>query len=520
MLKLKFCLQSLQITRTHMTSWFDAFFNAFDMILNVAIEKFKHIDETDELIIFSISTCFFCEVNETNEQVTVVKHWFDIFFIDFDAIFSALNERWEFFDEMIVSKIITDSNFCFDVTIKISNFCEIDEANKLMTADFFIVSRIILCVSIERFEFFDEVISKIIWHREMINEIRQICKTNVSMTVNLFSISHIDLTVSIEKDELLTNFFACCSRTCSRNFFLKLKIWSHLMQIIFDNLTFANATWTNSIRKTSIHSFNDAEFNTSCLSYQISKTKFQRQVSNNISRFDFRYKCWHCWKCCKKFANSLNRRFSHVSVESKISICWNVDVDFAISSAFNVFDLIRLAFLIALNLVFFAIFRAFNFCCSCCFYEANDFDEMNEIVWFVANSLEENAFVKAISKSCNDVNFDWFSNQFKTKSQRQSCNKSSKSDFRCWCWNCRNCRKMFVTSQNNSNSKSFCVSFESKKSKNANEINEANEAIKANFAEFSKISHVNFDARIEKDELLSCLKKMQSSKLYRIHAKK
>ena len=66
---------------------------------------------------------------------------------------------------------------------------------------------------------------------------------------------------------------------------------------------------------------------------------------------------------------------------------------------------------------------------------------------------------------------------------------------------------MFVTSQNNSNFELFCVSFESKKSKNANEINETNETIKANFAEFSKISHVDFDAKIERNELLFCLRR-------------
>ena len=67
LLKLKLCLQSLQITRTHMTSWFDAFFNDSDTILSVAIERFKHIDETDELIAFSTSTCFraFCSINST-----------------------------------------------------------------------------------------------------------------------------------------------------------------------------------------------------------------------------------------------------------------------------------------------------------------------------------------------------------------------------------------------------------------------------------------------------------------------
>ena len=65
LLKLKFCLQSLQITRTHVTSWFDALFIDFDVFLNVEIERFKYIDETDWLIVFSTSACFwdFCSIN-------------------------------------------------------------------------------------------------------------------------------------------------------------------------------------------------------------------------------------------------------------------------------------------------------------------------------------------------------------------------------------------------------------------------------------------------------------------------
>ena len=58
LLKLKLCLQSLQITWAHVTSWLNALFNDSDTILNVAIERFKHTDETDELIAFSTSTCF------------------------------------------------------------------------------------------------------------------------------------------------------------------------------------------------------------------------------------------------------------------------------------------------------------------------------------------------------------------------------------------------------------------------------------------------------------------------------
>ena len=223
---------------------------------------------------------------------------------------------------------MTDSNLCFDVAIKISNFCETDETKKSIIVDFFIVI-------------------------------------------------DINLNVSTKRNELLTNFFACCSRTCSRSLFLKLKLESQRMQIIFEQLIFdfANETFAKSTRKISIQSLNDINFMIVCLSNQISKTKLQKQMNNSISKSDFRYKCWHCWRCCKNSTNSLNCRFSHVKVESKISISWSVDVDFATSWVFNAFDLIRLTFLTALILVFFAIFRAFDFCyscCFCCFCEADE----------------------------------------------------------------------------------------------------------------------------------------------------
>ena len=527
LLKLRLCLQSLQITRTHVTSWFDALFNAFDTILSVAIERFKHTDETDELITFSISTCFktscsinstcfraFCSINSTcfwascsinstcfwvscsrwcvrrtnswfnlwrsaslheedlrkwslieetsirqmrqlllkivtveffsfshidlivsierdksmiedfwirfsddssicfddvasetendeaivdffdashtklnvklvrdeqnfedfwtqmswclilsvreNENIWAKKHWFDSFFIDFDTISDALNVKCEFFDELIVSKIITDSNLCFNVAIKISNFCETEETEKAIIADFFIVS-----------------------------------DTNLS--------------VSTERNEFLTDFFACCSRTCSRNLFLKLKLESQRMQIIFEFLTFANETFAKSTRKISIHSLNDVDLMIVCLSNQISKAESQRQVNNSMSRSDFRYRRWHCWRCCKNFANSLNCRSSHVRVESKISISWSVDIDFSASSAFNAFDLTRLTFLTTLIFVFLIAFRfsdeMFNFCSFCETDEVNEADEAIK-----ANSVEFSKISHAFSsRNCKTNSYAcWF----------------------------------------------------------------------------------------------------------------
>ena len=185
------------------------------------------------------------------------------------------------------------------------------------------------------------------------------------------------------------------------------------MQIIVE-IDFANKT--NSIRKISIHSLNDVDVMTFCLLYQISNATSSRQINNKMSKFDFRYNCWQCWKCCKNFAKSLNRRFSHVKIESKTSIFWTIDVDFAICSAFNILNLIRFAFLTILRSARLTTFlkiseKTSNFCC---------FDEIND--------LERNAFVKIISKSCNEMNFDWSSNHALTKSTKMIINQSNSFD--------------------------------------------------------------------------------------------
>ena len=103
---------------------------------------------------------------------------------------------------------------------------------------------------------------------------------------------------------------------------------------------------------------------------------------------------------------------------------------------------------------------------------------MSEVDWFVANSLKENAFVKAISKSCNEMNFDWFLNQFKAKSIKQSCNKSSKFDFRCKSWSCWSRCRMSVNSLNMFHSESSLKAVELKKSKY---VDDADFAISARF---------------------------------------
>ena len=71
-----------------------------------------------------------------------------------------------------------------------------------------------------------------------------------------------------------------------------------------------------------------------CFLYQIN-AKLRRQSNNRINKSDFRYWCWHCRNCCKKFAISLNRLnfwISQTSVASKKSIFAATKIDFVISS--------------------------------------------------------------------------------------------------------------------------------------------------------------------------------------------
>ena len=162
-----------------------------------------------------------------------------------------------------------------------------------------------------------------------------------------------------------------------------------------------------------------------------------KHFDKKFSKSDLRYWCQNCWKCCKKFATSLyssNFDSLHV-VESKISIFWNVNVDLTVCSVLEVF-------LNSFRLTTFEVSDViFNFCCFCEedeINETNDFDEMR-IDCIITDLLEENVFVRTISKSCNEMNFDWSSNHALTKSARTIINKLSSFDsqYRCkHCWRC------------------------------------------------------------------------------------
>ena len=228
LLKLKFRLQRLQI-RTQTICWIDNFFIDFDVNSNVdnwkivrsifsftlmrttwirnAVNHFamnfafsanktivdfvatSHIkliisfEKNEQMFENFWTDVFRCSDSNVwkneNDRNKIVNHWIDLFFIDSDTISDAINEKCNFFDKMIIRKIITNSNFCFDVAIEI---CNSNETNEFMTIDF-------------------------------------------------FSIVHNNLITLFSKRKFLTYFFECWSLLCLRNDFLKLKISSQCRHI-------------------------------------------------------------------------------------------------------------------------------------------------------------------------------------------------------------------------------------------------------------------------------------------------
>ena len=174
-----------------------------------------------------------------------------------------------------------------------------------------------------------------------------------------------------------------------------------------------------------------------------SNARSHKHLNNKFNKFDLRYKCWHCWKYCKKFATLLyksNSNLSNVNDESKISKFWNVNVCFV---DFMTFNSIRFTIFRILRFVrFWAI--DFNFRCFC----------------------EKNVFVKIISKRNKKLKCNRFLNHFQTKSLKIQNMYSSNFVFRYRYkfWQCSKFRKKFVTSLNCLISESKHDKFELKKS--------------------------------------------------------
>ena len=136
----------------------DNFFIDFDVILNVAIKKYKYFDNNDSNIDVNIIK----KIDEkTNEQLnaTLSIHFdvkFRVFnivaiFARFDVISNVATKKCDLFKN-IDSNIDAKQNIDFDIAKKIN---EIDKTNKQMIIDFFLILYVNFDTNNWKFEFFD-----------------------------------------------------------------------------------------------------------------------------------------------------------------------------------------------------------------------------------------------------------------------------------------------------------------------------------------------------------------------------
>ena len=366
-----------------MMIWLNRFFFKFWWNwFELKISKFANSDNV-----------FDCTTSKAENDELIV----DIF-VDFDVISNAKNWKIERFNKMIASNVIADSNIDF-------------------------------------------------W--DFVNDSCDFCEAN-----DFFFVSHIKLTALIERWEFSINFRVSWLRICSYNFLLKLKFclqnlqiarifiisWSDEFSIDFDIIS-SDFNWRFEFFETRrINVFENAfvkilskrfnEINSNWILNHLN-AKLHKHFDNKFNRFDLRYRCWHCSKCCKKFVISLycSKSNSLQTDESNVSISWNFDVDFTII----VFNSIRFAIFRTLRFVRFWVI-VFNFRCFC----------------------EKNVFVKIISKRDKKLKCDRFLNHFQTKSLRIHIMYSSNFVFRYRynSWQCSRFRRKLVTSLN-------CLIFES-----------------------------------------------------------
>ena len=660
----------------------------FDVISNVVIEKCKSLSETNCKNTFVFVTKFldvakriddFCDENEhvidaffaislvkltvlfeKNEQMSkdfwteiswnsdsnvwnddfdeIKKHWIDSFFFDFRTVSGAIYEKCEFLSEMTVSKIIVNSNFCFDVAIETCSSDEtkekifvktISKSCKKMKFDWFSnqmstkSQRITFIHSsnsdsqhkcwhcwkcwMKMMIWLNRLFSKFWWDRFELKIPKDASKSNSKnvknsnncianeakndeLIVDILIDSHVDLVALIKKCELTTNLFACCSRLCWRNIFLKLNVFVQCRHIdnlfvdsdvissakdwkvdYFNKVTVSNATadsnidfWdfaseandtcvTNDFFLIShiklialiekwefltnfraswlrICSYNsllklklclqilqffwticwfdafslDFDITSNVLNWKFefletrrtdafenvfakilskrfneinsnwilnhSNAKSHRHFDNKANRFDLRYKCLHCSKCCRKFVTLLYcSKFDSLQTEkSNVSIFWNLDVFFVVSMISNS------ARFVAFRTLRFARFWIidFNFRCSC----------------------EENAFVKIISKRDIELKCDCFLNHFQTKSLRIQSMYSSNFvlRYRYNSWQCSRFRRKLVTSLNNLISKSRHVKLELNWSISRKELKKSKFEDKKDIEDIAKIEEKNW----------------------------
>ena len=265
LLKLKFCLQRLQI-RAQTICWIENFFIDFDANSNVDIWKIAR-----SISIFTRMWVAWARIS------TMIFAFFanksDAIFVSFDVILNVVIERCELLNATSCKNIFVIVTKFLDVAEEVDDFCE---KNEHVTINFSTNSHIVSNVEFVKIELTTECFwTSIFWN--FWTMICSFCETNRVVTfliVDFFFALHIDLSAWNRKDELII--------------VLKINVKNVFVKIVSKSCKkmksdwFANQISTKSQKITFIHS----------------------RISNS------QYRCWHCWKCWMKLMIWLNRLFS------------------------------------------------------------------------------------------------------------------------------------------------------------------------------------------------------------------
>ena len=314
------------------------------------------------------------------------------FFVNFDSIFNVKSERCEFFSETTASKIIANSNFYFDVAIEICNSNETNESSK----------------------------------------------------IDFFSSSHIELSVLIERRELSINSLRCCSRLCSRNDFLKLKVSSQCLHVtsmtsvVWNNTIFIDFYIVSNVEIEKFERFNRVIVSNVIANSNIDFWNFANETNDTCVTNDF-FSISHIelialierWEFLTNFRTSWLRICSY-NFLLKLKLCLQ-NLQIIRTHVISKFDEFSIDFDMTSNVLNWK-------------FERLDETRLDNVF------AKENAFVKIVLKRFNEINFDWSFNHFEAKSQKHFDNSFSKFDLRYWCWHCWRFCKKFAISLYNSNS--------------------------------------------------------------------
>ena len=448
-------------------------------------------DRKDELMTNFFTCCSRLCLRRSSLNLNVClqyRHVVD-FFADSDSVFSVESERFERSDEMIDLNVVVNSNIKFcdfanetdDTCVKINVenvFVKaISKSCKKMKLDWFsnqmsTKSQIITFIHSSNSDssykcwhcwkcwmkmtiWLNRLFFEFWWDRTELKISRDANKDNSKnvkssnicfdctaseakndeLIVDIFIDSHVDLTASIKRCELTTNFFACCSRLCLRNIFLKLNVClqcRHVDNLFVDSDVFSSArdwkverfsrmTASNAIANSNIDFWDlvsdSCSFCEASDLFSISHTK----LTALIERWEFLTNFWASWL-----------RICSYNFSLKLKSCLQILQFIWMTSWFDAF------------------FIDFDIATSVHSWRFELLDETRR----EKISAKENAFVKTLLKRFNEINLDWVLNHSKARSHRLFDNRFSRFDLRYRCWHCWRCCRKFATSLYSSNSDS------------------------------------------------------------------